>query len=354
MKAVLKSLGILIGGAAATSLAMGTSLALRALAREHPAVRPGTVHTSLSRDSCAECHAPIAAEWRESFHFRSVTGPFWERVRTKGFATLFRALRIPCMNCHAPANVLDLPPGGHPVERSDDVALGIDCVSCHVSQRGILGPGRSTDAPHEVIEDERFRDGLLGSTAVCARCHEEAGKHARTVTDWQRTPFARDGVTCLHCHMPEIEAPSVAGGPARRRRSHRFPGDKSEEMLRRALNSSILMDDGRAIVRITNDRVGHSLPASGMNWLLVKVTARDETGRRLEEAEGAFGTREWVPGYLDFWPFLHVTKIPHGESRDIVVELPPVHGHVVAEFRYRDWFAVKDRDVVFARVTKPY
>jgi hypothetical protein len=37
-----------------------------------------------------------------------------------------------------------------------------------------------------------------------------------------------------------------------------------------------------------------------------------------------------------------------------VVELPPVHGHVVAEFRYRDWFAVKDRDVVFARVTKPY
>jgi hypothetical protein len=317
-------------------------------------VRPGTVHASLGRESCAECHAPIAAEWRASFHFRSVTGPFWERVRTKGFARVFEALRVPCMNCHAPANILDLPPGEHPVERSDQAEWGIDCVSCHVSRRGILGPGRSVDAPHEVIEDERFRDAALTSTTLCARCHEEASEHARTVTDWLGTRFARDGVTCLHCHMPDTEAPVVAGGLPRRRRSHGFPGDKSEEMLRKALNASILMEGDTAIVRITNDRVGHALPASGMNWLLVRVAVRDETGRLLDEAEGAFGSREWIPGYLDFWPFLKTTKIPFGESRDIVVGLPPGHGHVSAEFRYRDWFTVKDKDVVFATTTSAY
>jgi hypothetical protein len=127
------------------------------LARERLDIRPGTRHASLSRESCIECHTPIAAEWRESFHARSVNGPFWHRIREKGYADLFNTLRVPCMNCHAPANVLDLR-DGFPVARSDSVETSIDCVSCHVSVRGIVGPGRSVDATHEVIRDERFGD----------------------------------------------------------------------------------------------------------------------------------------------------------------------------------------------------
>jgi hypothetical protein len=259
------------------------------------------------------------------------------------------------MNCHAPANVLDLPDGAHPVERSDAVALGVDCVSCHLSDSGIAGPGRSTGPPHEVLLDERFRDPVQASVRLCARCHEEALEHARTVTAWTRTRFAEQGVTCLHCHMPEVGAPSVAGGPVRARRSHRFLGDKDERMLREALNASILLTgDRRAVVRITNDRVGHPFPASGMNWLIVRAQVRDEGGRVVDEVERGFGSREWIPGYLDFWPFLHVSKIPYGEARDIPLRLPPGHGLVSAEFRYRDWFMVKDRDIVFAKVVHAF
>lgn len=355
MRVLLKGVVIVLAAAVVLLLGVSTYFTVRALARERPEVSAGTVHESLSRDSCEECHAPIAAEWRQSFHFRSVTGPFWDRIRTKGYDRLFKTLRVACMNCHAPANVLDLAEGAHPVERSDGVASGVDCVSCHVSERGVVGAGRLVDAPHEVIGDERFRDPALASVAVCARCHEEAAEHAKTVTAWKKTEFARTGVTCLHCHMPEIQAPSVTGGPPRRRRSHGFPGDKNAEMLRNAVNGSIVLSENRtAVVRIVNDRVGHALPAAGMNVLVVRVTVHDQEGRTVREVARELGTKERFPEYLDFWPFLTVTKIPHGESREIAIELPAGHGRVAAEFRYRDWATITDRDIVIGRITRGF
>jgi nitrate/TMAO reductase-like tetraheme cytochrome c subunit len=355
MRVLLKALKLLLAGAAVLLLCVATYFAIGVLVREHPGVKPATVHPTLSRESCIDCHAGITAEWRESFHFQSLSGPFWERIRSKGYEPLFGILRIPCVNCHAPANVLDLPDGAHPVERTDAVRTGVDCVSCHVSERGILGPGRATQAPHEVVGDERFRDPVLASTTICTRCHEEQVSHAKTVTAWRATAFARDRVTCLECHMPMIEATPVAGESPRSRRSHRFAADKNLEMLRRALNASIdLTGDGNAVVRILNDRVGHSFPADGTNSLIVEVTVQDGQGQTVRKEERAFGTKETMPGYLDFWPFLQVTKIPYGESREIQVALPKGRGRVSAEFRYRDWFTVTNRDTAISTITREF
>lgn len=340
---------VLLAAAAALLVCVTVYFVVRASTREVPEVRPATIHRALSRESCEECHANIAAEWRESFHFRSLSGPFWERIRSKGYERVFNALRIPCVSCHAPANVLDLAEGAHPVERTDARRNGVDCVSCHVSERGIVGPGRSARAPHEVLADERFRDPALASTRICARCHDEEPAHAKTVTAWRTTAFAREGVTCLECHMP------VLAGETPPRRSHRFPGDKDPEMLGRALNASIeLPGDGSAVIRIVNDRVGHSFPAAGTNSLIVKVVVRDGRGKTVRDEERAFGTTERLPGYLDFWPFLQVTKIPGGEARAIKVALPPGHGRVSAEFRYRDWFTLTDRDLTIATLSREF
>jgi len=350
----LKPLRILLLSALALVLSVAGYFTLGALSRDRLEVRPATVHASLSRESCVECHAPIAAEWRKSFHFRSVTGPFWDRIRKKGFADLFRALRVPCMNCHAPANVLDLAAKAHPVERSDAPELGVDCVSCHVSERGIAGPGRSVAAPHEVVVDDRFRDPMLASNTLCARCHAEAAQ-ADVVQEWRQTPFASRGIACPDCHMPKVTAPSVVAGPPRERRSHEFLGDKDANMLRRALDASIrIAGDRTAIVRVTNTGAGHSFPAAGTNWLIVKLQVRDAAGQTVGEAERRFGTKEWIPGYLDFWPFLQVTKIPHGESREVALGLPAGQGTIAAELRYRDWFALTDQDIVFATLTETY
>jgi hypothetical protein len=104
-----------------------------------------------------------------------------------------------------------------------------------------------------------------------------------------------------HCHMPDVEAPTVAGGPPRHRRSHRFAADKDLGMLLSALNASVEVEDNRtASVRITNDRVGHAFPGSGMNELIIDLTARGRNGS-MARTRATFGTRELIPGYLDFW-----------------------------------------------------
>ncbi len=253
MKMTLKAVTLFIGTILLFLLGVTIYFTVGVVRRDVPEIKDATVLASLSRESCIECHEPIAREWRESFHFRSVTGPFWNRIRTKGFDRIFQGLRIPCMNCHAPANVLDLPQGTHPVERNSARELGVDCVSCHVSSKGIHGPGRSGQAPHEVIPDKRFFDPALASTSLCRSCHDEALDHAKTVTAWAETQFAEDGVTCLHCHMPEVKARSVVDGPMRVRRSHRFFGDKDAEMLGKAVSVSIdVSEDRQAVVNITN------------------------------------------------------------------------------------------------------
>ena len=125
-------------------------------------------------------------------------------------------------------------------------------------------------------------------------------------------------------------------------------------MLQQALHASIVQNDDRtAVVRVINDRVGHAFPGSGMNLLVVKVSARGANGS-VAEVERCFGSKEFIPGYLDFWPFREVTKIPAGESRDVTIRLPSAHGEISAAFLYRDWFAITGQDRPIDRITQAY
>lgn len=344
-----------VASLAAVALALVVHIPVRALLRPVPPVEPPAEAPGWSRESCATCHAPIAEEWSASFHRRSLEGPWWGRIRERGFDRLFAALRVPCTGCHAPARVLDLELGGLPPTRDRATAAAVDCASCHVSAKGIHGRGRTAAAPHPVLADPRFRNPELASTTLCATCHEEPGAGSRVVSDWRASRFADEGITCLDCHMPSVEAPSVRGGPPRRGRSHAFPADKSEAMLRSAVHLQLDLEEGRvAVARIVNDRVGHALPAGGMNWVLLQLRASDASGAVVAETERGFGTIEWLPGYLDFPPFRVVTRIPPGEARELRLPLPHGRGTVRAEVRYRDWFAVRDRDRVVAAMERRY
>jgi nitrate/TMAO reductase-like tetraheme cytochrome c subunit len=350
-KRALKRIGLVLGLVLGLLLLVGAGLALKVTFRPPLVAIPSTTHGTIERQGCIQCHAPIAAEWRQSYHYRSLTGSYWVEARQLGYLRFFEKVRKPCVNCHAPANVLDLavpagsqaaelgvectpnvfrdPPGMIPAARSDDVELGVDCTACHVSGHGILGTGRRPTAAHETLADRRFQNSVLTSGALCRTCHRS------TVEAWERTSLAAQGVTCLDCHMPQVRAASVAGGPARLRRSHRFPADKNESMLTQAVNASLELVEGRvARLRITNDRVGHHLPTGG-NWLSVRLMAYDSSGRMLKEQMEAFGRNETL--LLDFWPFNTDSRIPFGEQREIRFSLPQGHGTVEAVIRYHDW-----------------
>lgn len=366
-KSILRGIRIVLLLACGVLLIGAALFAAEVLSRQPVRAVPATLHVSLSRKNCIDCHSPIAEEWRQSLHHRSISGPYWQDVRRMGYLKVYDAVRKPCESCHAPANVLDLasgaqdesggpaigiectpnllrePAGVAPVRRQDDVALGIDCVSCHVSARGILGRGRSPNAVHEAIPDARFLDAARTSVTVCRTCHRA------TVDAWKQTEFARRGTTCLDCHMPLVESPSVNGGPALMRRSHRFLGDKDDAMLRGAINASLrIADDGTARFRIVNDRVGHPLP-SGANFLTVELRARDQSGKVVAETRRAFGRDE--PLLLDFWPFNIDRRIQPGGREELSLALPPGEGRVEARVRYHDWIKVSR---VLATMEEPY
>ncbi len=274
MRRLLRFLGIVALVLVGLAILGAGLFAFEVLSRKPLRVSPSTTHVSITRQACIDCHAPIAGEWRQSFHFQSLTGPYWKDVRELGYLKVFDKTRKACVNCHAPANVLDLaepvsvaassdeplgvectpnllrePKGSIPAARADDVELGVDCTSCHVSKRGIVGAGHRPTTAHETIADRRFQAPGLTADTLCRTCHRA------TVEAWKRTKFAKMGVTCLDCHMPETSAASVAGGPDRSRRSHRFFGDKDPAMLEKAVNASLAITaDRKARFRITNDR----------------------------------------------------------------------------------------------------
>lgn len=333
----------------------GGLFAVEVLSRKRPTAIRSTTHASLRRNDCLDCHAPIAAEWRQSYHFRSLTGPYWKDVRQLGYLDLFTSVRKECVSCHAPANVLDLavakssaseslgvectpnlleePKGTIPVARLDAVAMGVDCTSCHVAANGIHGSGRRQTTAHETIADARFQAAPATAESLCRTCHRA------TVEAWKKTSLAAGGVTCLECHMPMVTAPSVLGGPPRVRRSHRFMADKDRAMLIASVNASLeIAPDRQARLRITNDRVGHHLPSGG-NWLSVHFKAYDALGRMLTEQKDAIGRDETL--ILDFWPFNKDNRIAHGERREIRFPLPDGHGSVEAVIRYHDWMKMR-------------
>jgi hypothetical protein len=167
MRRLLRFAGIVAAVVVGLGVLGGGLLAFEIRSRKPLKTIPSTTHASITRQECIDCHAPIAAEWRQSFHYRSLTGPYWKDVREMGFLKVFNATSKACINRHAPANVLDLaetvpaaasgdeplgvectpnllrePRGTISAAGADDVELGVDCTSCHVSRRGIVGAGR--------------------------------------------------------------------------------------------------------------------------------------------------------------------------------------------------------------------
>jgi len=136
--------------------------------------------------------------------------------------------------------------------------------------------------------------------------------------------------------MPKISAPSVTGGPARVRRSHRFAADKDDTMLTAAVHATLVIDaNGSALFLMTNDRVGHAFPSGG-NGVSVRLEARDDAGQTVAtHEEPMYYRKERL--VFDIWPFRHDTRLRPGEQAEARLALPAGHGVVTATVSYHDW-----------------
>lgn len=166
-----------------------------------PAGAPRELVADLSASACGLCHAAQFDAWSESLHARALSAGVLGQLDA-----FDRETQRDCLLCHAPREDV--------VERWLDGGLGaaghlagVDCATCHVRHRVRFGPRALAETPHGPVQAlPLFRDA-----AFCAPCHQfdasglsVNGKPLEnTYVEWRDSRYARAGVTCQACHMPQ-------------------------------------------------------------------------------------------------------------------------------------------------------
>jgi hypothetical protein len=238
-----------------------------------PPARYTAVEASLLPEQCGVCHPAQFADWRESLHARSmgpgVRGQLVEMLEGDPESALA------CYACHAPLaeqrEKLPAPAGELEPNPAFDPALqarGLACAGCHVRRHERFGPPRRDGSLSSAEPRERLPHGGATRTPAflrsefCRECHQFPpdgfalnGKLLEdTFEEWRASPFARAGVQCQDCHMPD--------------RRHLWRGIHDPEMVRSGLTITVATDRSAyrigdtvlATLTLASTRVGHRFP----------------------------------------------------------------------------------------------
>lgn len=232
----------------------------------------------IKSEVCGRCHAEIYEEWVNSLHASSLTDPV--------FAGVFKQIenkvdREFCISCHAPTTMVT----GDFDFRLPITREGVTCDFCHT----IRGVNLTKGDPYEFdlgntkwgpfasdVEVEGGHKNAYSEVYLkaefCGTCHQVMNKWGfyvlNTYSEWSESPYAKQGVQCQNCHMPEefgvpIVNPQVAN-TQHNVNSHQFLGGHSQITLSRAANISSLLDivddSLLVVVYVTNAESGHRLP----------------------------------------------------------------------------------------------
>jgi hypothetical protein len=234
----------------------------------------------LSSEHCAECHTDIHDGWKSSIHATSLKDPLVQEAMQTAAARLGPDGRRLCLACHAPVALST----GDDALASPLSWEGVSCDFCHSIasvqpgdplacyrlepgnvRRGPIRDASSTD--HEVAYS-----GLFTESELCAGCHEyrpqEGEPVLTTYSEWQASPYSREGITCQSCHMKLVRAnvvdPKVKRISSSTVNLHIMPGGHSLDQLltaaRVGVEASRAGDSLRVQVRIANAGAGHALP----------------------------------------------------------------------------------------------
>lgn len=300
----------------------------------------------LSPESCAQCHTEQFEAWRDSLHAHALS---------PGLLGQFPQLGLKesndCLNCHAPLaeqklNVpaqidatllehLQRPEGfdrtaNASTPRSALRHAGVTCAACHVRgwqrfgppRRGMASAGHMAGAAHggftatPAFEQSNF----------CAGCHQFPQAYAingkpleNTFEEWRRSSFARRGIQCQSCHMPD--------------RKHAFKGIHDPAMVRSGLDIRTHASQQRATLSIASTAIGHAFPTYVTPDVEVSIEALDTSNRIVLSKRWQIGRRV---AFTDSWQELSDTRLQAGETREFTLTDIPgsaTHLHFSVEVR---------------------
>jgi hypothetical protein len=237
-----------------------------------PPARYAPLERSLAPEACGSCHPAQLADWRTSLHAAAmgpgVAGQLVELLRDDP------AQALGCHTCHAPLaeqrplTRVDGAWAANPHVQRDLQGRGVVCAGCHVRGHERFGPPRrdgtlDSAAPRSTLpHGGATRTPAFERSEFCRGCHQFEpsglalnGKLVQdTYEEWRASRFARDGVQCQACHMPD--------------RRHLWRGIHDVEMVRSGITvtagteapSYAPGDVVAATLTVTSTGVGHAFP----------------------------------------------------------------------------------------------
>ena len=256
-----------------------------------PPVSFSKLEGSLTPESCGTCHPLQYGDWRASIH-AVASGPGIAGQLVEMWSS-DPASASGCYACHAP--LAEQRPfirtsSGFAKNPDYDTALadkGVPCAACHVRGHERFGPPRrdgslASPAPRETLPHHGVtRTPAFLASEFCRSCHQFAangpalnGKLLQdTYAEWRASPFARRGVQCQDCHMPD--------------RRHQWRGIHDPDMVRSGLTITARADAARyrpgdwasLVLTVTSTRVGHAFPTYVTPRVVMRVELLDGDGR---------------------------------------------------------------------------
>ena len=276
--------------------------------------------TSISAESCGECHQDHYEEWKYSTHSHAWTDLQFQAELKKETSPFM------CINCHIPLQnqqeyiIKGLINGDlyQPVKVKNphfDKALqqeGINCASCHVRNNVIVGPTGTSKAPHVTVKDT-----IHLSEKLCISCHNAVASVTTTLEctfetgdEWKEGKFYGEK-NCIDCHMDTITRAVVPGYEKRKSHRHFFPGsgipkfaDVETKMLTglayfpsqlKAFYS--IEEEFLFNFRIKNEFAGHKVPtADPERFIILNFTILNEQNDTIHNQIERIGEEwEWHP-----------------------------------------------------------
>lgn len=266
-----------------------------------------TSSPSKHTQNCKACHSQIYKEWQSSWMARAYSNENfqlsyqqWKKrvaqspeiLKTNPLATPKR-----CLECHSPLSAYT---------EDQNKESGVTCQACHAVRRT-----RHSATGHDLVFDHRdiiytanerpdkntphrtkYNQDLANSR-LCAGCHQDRLPNGlfleRTYDEWLNSRYAKQGINCSSCHMPQTQGPATDGITSRTSHaSHRFAGGHADSPLLANAATVELTQTSKphridAIVK--NAAVGHNFPTGGAhpNKLILLLSLKDSNDQTLHQ-----------------------------------------------------------------------
>ena len=275
---------------------------------------------SLSARQCGRCHAAQLRAWRGSIHAGALSVGFRARTFDLPGDQVAR-----CQRCHAP--LAEQRAAGSQLRDE-----GATCAGCHVRGWTRLGPPAISPSLLRAPGYPREELAIYERSDFCLPCHQlmprdaVAGKPLLdTYVEWLEGPYARRGIECQHCHMPN--------------REHTWLGVHDPDTFRQAIRL-----DARAhrrggavtvLAELANVGAGHDLPTTATPAARLVIELVDAGGHAIAGARAELRIGRDVSFDGTRWHERADTRIPPGEAVTMA----------------RAWTGGRTGDAVAARVT---